>query len=89
MKHIIEKKAKEYAERSCNGQFPIEYSREQVVKHTTQDFIEGAKAYQTYVLSVLRENYEGSKDLTPEDKARSAQEIINETYEDLIKIFEQ
>ena len=32
-----------YAEESCNGQFPIEYAREQVVKHTKNDFIEGAR----------------------------------------------
>lgn len=38
----IEKTAEEYAERVCNGGFPIEYTREQVVKHTKDDFIAGA-----------------------------------------------
>lgn len=35
----IEEKAKLYAERVCSGNFPIEYSREQVVKHTANDFM--------------------------------------------------
>ena len=39
----IEKKANDYAEEVCNGQFPIEYTREQVVKHTKNDFMEGVK----------------------------------------------
>lgn len=47
----IEEKAKEYAERVCNGQFPITYTREQVVKHTAIDFIAGANE----VLPLLRE----------------------------------
>jgi hypothetical protein len=34
--------ANKYAERCCNGQFPIEYTREQVIKHTANDFEEGA-----------------------------------------------
>ena len=53
--------------------------------------------YQTYfkaqkynhVLEVLRENYEAAKRLTDEDKERPAQEMIIETYEDLISIFEK
>jgi hypothetical protein len=44
----IEKQAIDYAEKVCNGQFPIEYTREQVVKHTKNDFIAGVKhAYST------------------------------------------
>jgi hypothetical protein len=43
MKETLEEAAISYAEESCNGQFPIEYAREQVVKHTKNDFIEGAK----------------------------------------------
>ena len=31
----------EYAERVCNGDFPITYSRDQVVNHTANDFIAG------------------------------------------------
>lgn len=41
---IIAQKAKKYAERVCNGKFPIQYTREQVVKHTISDFIAGANA---------------------------------------------
>jgi hypothetical protein len=37
----IQEIAIEYAERVCNGQFPITYTREQVVKHTADDFIAG------------------------------------------------
>ena len=39
----IEEKAKLYAERVCNGNFPIEYSKEQVAKHTANDFMAGFK----------------------------------------------
>ncbi len=39
----IFKEASDYAERVCNGEFPIEYTKEQVVKHTKNDFIAGAK----------------------------------------------
>lgn len=42
-KTSIEEKANLYAERVCSGNFPIEYSREQVVKHTTNDFMAGFK----------------------------------------------
>ena len=52
-----------------------------------KDFIAGANEYKKYVLSVLEENYKACKNLTEEDKNRSAQDIINETYEDLISIF--
>ena len=37
----IKQIAIEYAERSCNGEFPITYTREQVVKHTANDFMAG------------------------------------------------
>ena len=87
MKFELEKVATDYAERVCNGQFPIEYEREQVVRHTKDDFIVGANEYKKHFLSVLKENYEASKTLTDEDKIRSAQDIVNETYEDLISIF--
>ncbi|MEO7048880.1 MAG: hypothetical protein ABI091_26495 [Ferruginibacter sp.] len=76
-----------YAERICNGDFPITYSREQVVKHTKDDFIVGATYFQIAVLTILKENYLASKKLTDEDKIKSAQEILKETYEDLILIF--
>jgi len=85
-KEKLEILANDYAERVCSGQFPIEYTREQVVNHTKNDFIVGANEYKKYVLSVLNENYEASKTLTDEDKIRSAQDIVNETYEDLILI---
>ena len=39
------------------------------------------------IIDILEENYEASKNLTDEDKARSAQETVNETYEDLLYIF--
>jgi hypothetical protein len=39
----IEKKASDYAESVCNGEFPIEYTRDQVVKHTKNDFLSGVK----------------------------------------------
>lgn len=37
----INENATAYAERVCNGDFPITYSREQVVKHTANDFQAG------------------------------------------------
>jgi len=37
-------KAFDYAESVCSGGFPIEYTREQVVKHTANDFIQGYNA---------------------------------------------
>ena len=37
----LKKVSREYAERVCNGEFPITYSREQVVNHTANDFTEG------------------------------------------------
>lgn len=37
----LKKVSREYAERVCNGEFPITYSREQVVNHTANDFAEG------------------------------------------------
>lgn len=37
----LKKVSREYAERVCNGEFPITYSREQVVSHTANDFTEG------------------------------------------------
>lgn len=37
----LKKISREYAERVCNGEFPITYSREQVVNHTDNDFTEG------------------------------------------------
>jgi len=43
--------------------------------------------YQEYVLSILKENYKACKNLADEDKERTAQEMVNETYEDLITIF--
>ena len=43
MKHDFEKIANDYAESVCNGQFPIEYTRQQVVKHIKNDFMEGVK----------------------------------------------
>ena len=39
----IKKEASIYAEHVCNGKFPIEYTRDQVVTHTKNDFIEGVK----------------------------------------------
>jgi len=39
----IEKEANDYAEKVCNGQFPIKYTREQIVKHTKNDFMQGVK----------------------------------------------
>lgn len=37
----LKKVSREYAERVCNGEFPITYNREQVVNHTANDFAEG------------------------------------------------
>lgn len=45
----LEKAAIDYAESVCNGKFPIEYTRDQVINHTKNDFISGAK----YILSPL------------------------------------
>jgi hypothetical protein len=42
-KETLEEAGQNYAEQSCNGQFPIEYTRQQVVNHTKNDFIAGAK----------------------------------------------
>lgn len=39
------------------------------------------------VLEILTENANACKNLVDEDKVRSAQDIVNETYEDLISIF--
>jgi hypothetical protein len=41
------------------------------------------------LLAVLQENAEACKHLVEEDAKRSAQDILNETYEDLIAIFEK
>lgn len=68
----------EHTESVCSGKFPVEYENAIMI---------GAEYYRQYVLSVLKENYEASKTLTDEDKIRSAQDIVNETYEDLIAIF--
>jgi hypothetical protein len=38
----LELEAEKYAEACCNGQFPIEYDRTQVVRHTKNDYIAGA-----------------------------------------------
>ena len=82
--------AKDYAERACDEQqYPLKLGREQAVSYAMDDFVVGANEYKKFVLSVLKENQEASKTLTDEDKARSAQDILNETYEDLISIFEQ
>jgi hypothetical protein len=43
MKTELEEAGQNYAEEVCNGQFPIEYTRQQVVNHTKNDFIQGAK----------------------------------------------
>ena len=37
----LKKISREYAERVCNGEFPITYSRQQVVNHAANDFTEG------------------------------------------------
>ena len=37
----LKKVSREYAERVCNGEFPITYNREQFVNHTANDFAEG------------------------------------------------
>lgn len=37
----LKKISRLYAERVCNGEFPITYNREQVVNHTANDFTEG------------------------------------------------
>lgn len=50
-------------------------------------FIAGWNCAMNKVLTVLHENYSACKTLTDEDKTRSAQETVNETYEDLILIF--
>lgn len=50
----IFKEASDYAERVCNGEFPIEYTKEQVVKHTKNDFISGAK----WVISTFQKDNE-------------------------------
>lgn len=82
----LKKEAGEYAERVCNGEFPITYSRDQVVSHTSNDFLAGANHFRGHVISVLIENYTASKNLTDEDKIRTAQDTVNETYQDLIFI---
>lgn len=45
MEQIQEMKdyAEARAERICNGEFPITYTRDQVVQHTIDDFIDGAE----------------------------------------------
>ncbi len=78
----------EYAERVCNGQFPITYTIEQVIARTAGDFNAGAEAYRNHALSVLKENLDAAKrGLVEEDKARPAEELLIEVYEDLISIF--
>lgn len=87
MSFKLEELANNYAERVCSGEFPIEYTRQQVVGHTKSDFIAGVKEYQQHVISVIQENAEACKDLVIEDRIRPAQDIVNETYEDLLFIF--
>jgi hypothetical protein len=82
----IEQKATQYAERVCNGGFPITYTREQAVNHTKGDFIAGANDFKKRVLYMLNENAKASQNLVPEDAARSAQDMVNEVYEDMIAI---
>ena len=43
MSSELKKISREYAERVCNGFFPITYNREEVVNHTANDFAEGWK----------------------------------------------
>jgi hypothetical protein len=84
----MEKNSIEYAEMVCNGQFPITYTREQVVSHTAGDFNAGVEAYRNHILGVLQENLDAAKrGLVEEDKVRPAEELLIETYEDLISIF--
>jgi len=45
----IETKANDYAISSCNGQFPIEYNREQVIRHVFLDYSQGCKELLTYL----------------------------------------
>jgi len=85
MKFNLDQTAKDYAERVCNGEFPITYTRQRVVEHTKNDFITGANKYRQHVVDVLKENYEASKRMTDVDK--SAHDLLKETYEDLILIF--
>jgi len=47
----------------------------------------GIEIMRELALGVLNENYVAAKSLTDEDKARTAQDILLETYEDLIAIF--
>jgi hypothetical protein len=82
----IKQNASEYAELVCNGDFPITYTREQVVNHTKGDFIAGATDFKRRVLSMLKENATACKGLVPEDAARSSQDMVNETYDDMIEI---
>lgn len=60
MSQPLTDKAKEYAERVCNGQFPITYTREQVVKHTASDFVAGAE-YASHQVQQLRDKSEQMK----------------------------
>jgi hypothetical protein len=82
----IKQEANEYADRVCNGGFPITYTREQVVTHTEGDFIAGATWFKNKVLAMLHENAAACKTLVSEDAARSAQDMVNETYDDMIEI---
>ena len=52
----LQERAKEYAERVCNGSFPIEYTREQVVKHTANDFIAGFNFRQPEIESLQNQS---------------------------------
>ena len=63
----IKEIAKIRAEKICNGKFPIEYTREQVAKHTTDDFIAGYEYAENQIkaLSAIKRGLEKSLDECP------------------------
>jgi hypothetical protein len=79
-KETLEEAAENYAEEVCNGQFPIEYTRQQVVNHTKNDFIQGAKWQQERMYS---------EEEVLELLLRSKIETSNLYYEDMKDWFEQ
>lgn len=57
------------------------------VSDKINSLIKEEQALKITFIEILEENYQAAKRMTDEDKKRPAQEIILETYEDLISIY--
>lgn len=73
---LLKKTANDYAERVCNGTFPIEYTREQVVKHTSNDFIAGVE----FILKNKITHLKLDRSTLPNDGQRISFQTQNEEW---------